>query len=220
MGRQLGLLLYKMVILEKVKVKDIHLIGHSLGAHVAHYASIWLRHLSTRTGEYWIPGRITGLDPAAPRFQGHLGTHLVKKDADFVDVIHTATIGKGPLVYNLLRGRLGMSELLGSIDFFPNGGTTPQPACVKETVISRFFSFPCSHIEALMYFRASLFSNRRVRDRGEMVYPSVKCDSMKHLNICEENAHSRDPQNKTQDISTMGIQAINFNGRGRHYLRT
>ena len=38
-GRQLGLLLYNLVALGKVEAKNIHLIGHSLGAQVAHHAN-------------------------------------------------------------------------------------------------------------------------------------------------------------------------------------
>ena len=60
---------------------DIHLIGHSLGAHTAGYAGEKLG------GNI---GRITGLDPAEPYFQGmpsHL--RLDYTDAQLVDVIHT-----------------------------------------------------------------------------------------------------------------------------------
>lgn len=60
---------------------DIHLIGHSLGAHTAGYAGEKLR------GNI---GRITGLDPAEPYFQG-MPSHvrLDYTDAQLVDVIHT-----------------------------------------------------------------------------------------------------------------------------------
>lgn len=60
---------------------DVHLIGHSLGAHTAGYAGEKLG------GNI---GRITGLDPAEPYFQGmpnHL--RLDPTDARLVDVIHT-----------------------------------------------------------------------------------------------------------------------------------
>ncbi len=60
--------------------KDVHIIGHSLGAHTAGYAGEHINKL----------GRITGLDPAEPYFQG-MGEHvrLDTSDADLVDVIHT-----------------------------------------------------------------------------------------------------------------------------------
>ena len=224
-GRQLGLLVYDLMVMKKVEPKDVHLIGHSLGAHVAHYASIWLRHLSRSYPHKsdpadWIPGRITGLDPAAPQFQGHPGTHLVKEDANFVDVIHTAAVGRGPEIYNLLRGRLGMSELVGSVDFFPNGGTTPQPPCAKETAITRFFSFPCSHIEALTYFRLSVFSEGRTRRRDEKVFPSLACNSTERLNSSNDTLFHASSADDTSSSGSMGMQAVNFKGRGRQCLRT
>ncbi|XP_069354959.1 pancreatic triacylglycerol lipase-like isoform X4 [Maniola hyperantus] len=59
---------------------DVHIIGHSLGAHTAGYAGERIKDL----------GRITGLDPAEPYFQG-MPTHvrLDPSDAQLVDVIHT-----------------------------------------------------------------------------------------------------------------------------------
>jgi len=60
--------------------KHVHLIGHSLGAHTAGYAGERIEGL----------GRITGLDPAEPYFQG-MPSHsrLDPSDAQLVDVIHT-----------------------------------------------------------------------------------------------------------------------------------
>lgn len=60
--------------------KDVHIIGHSLGAHTAGYAGERIDKL----------GRITGLDPAEPYFQGMPEQiRLDPSDADLVDVIHT-----------------------------------------------------------------------------------------------------------------------------------
>lgn len=56
------------------------MIGHSLGAHTAGYAGHAIEGL----------GRITGLDPAEPYFQGMPPfVRLDPTDADLVDVIHT-----------------------------------------------------------------------------------------------------------------------------------
>lgn len=72
---------------------DVHLIGHSLGAHTAGYAGEKLEGAI---------GRITGLDPAEPYFQGmpsHL--RLDYTDAQLVDVIHTD--GKSILFLGMLH---------------------------------------------------------------------------------------------------------------------
>ena len=59
---------------------NVHIIGHSLGSHIAGYAGERVAGL----------GRISGLDPAEPLFQGMPPfVRLDPTDALFVDVIHT-----------------------------------------------------------------------------------------------------------------------------------
>lgn len=79
-----------------LKVDDVHLIGHSLGAHIAGYAGAELQ------GQV---GRISGLDPAKPDFE-YMPSHvrLDPTDAMLVDVIHTdsgSTFGAGKYFNNL-----------------------------------------------------------------------------------------------------------------------
>ncbi|KAL0126495.1 hypothetical protein PUN28_005094 [Cardiocondyla obscurior] len=134
----------------------LHLIGHSLGAHICGFAA---KELKKRHNK-WTVQRITGLDPAQPCFKNaDRSVHLHKSDAPFVDVIHT----NGRFLTSL---GLGLPEAIGHIDFYPNGGKT-QPGCVKTN--SSYFSFLpismseiqraiCSHGRSYLYLTESLIS--------------------------------------------------------------
>jgi len=110
--RLVGLEVARLVKTLKIDPKKVHIIGHSLGAHIAGYAGEKIKGL----------GRISGLDPAEPLFQGMpTVVRLDPGDAQFVDVIHTDTKG-------FYKGGLGMQQPVGHIDFYPNGGEA-QPGC-------------------------------------------------------------------------------------------
>ncbi|XP_064116438.1 inactive pancreatic lipase-related protein 1-like [Macrobrachium nipponense] len=92
---------------------DVHIIGHSLGAHAAGYAGERIKGL----------GRITGLDPAEPMFQDlPIRVRLDPSDAKFVDVIHTDSD-------SIFLLGLGLEQPSGHLDFYPNGGRS-QPGCL------------------------------------------------------------------------------------------
>ncbi|KAJ8942722.1 hypothetical protein NQ318_017021, partial [Aromia moschata] len=98
-----------------VPLETIHIIGHSMGAHVAGVAG-------GRVGKGRI-ARITGLDPARPGFENARIEHkLDHEDASLVDVVHT---------YVRL---LSLQSPIGHIDFYPNGGRF-QPGCPDFTEI-------------------------------------------------------------------------------------
>lgn len=59
-GLEIAYLIKKLQQEHNLKPEDVHLIGHSLGAHTAAYAAENIPGI----------GRITGLDPAEPYFQG------------------------------------------------------------------------------------------------------------------------------------------------------
>uniref|UniRef100_A0A8C4JVT3 Triacylglycerol lipase n=1 Tax=Dromaius novaehollandiae TaxID=8790 RepID=A0A8C4JVT3_DRONO len=97
---------------------NVHIIGHSLGAHAAGEAG------KRRPGI----GRITGLDPAQPYFQDTpIEVRLDKSDAEFVDVIHTDSAPTIPYL------GFGMSTAIGHLDFYPNGGEQ-MPGCDKNAL--------------------------------------------------------------------------------------
>lgn len=133
--------------------ENVHLIGHSLGAHAAAEAG---RRLEGSVG------RITGLDPAEPCFQGTSEeVRLDPSDAMFVDVIHTDI---APIVPFL---GFGMSQKVGHLDFYPNGGRQ-MPGCQKNvlsTIIdinglwegTRDFA-ACNHLRSYKYYASSILN--------------------------------------------------------------
>jgi pimeloyl-ACP methyl ester carboxylesterase len=107
-GAEIARLINEMVKNVNANAVSFHIIGHSLGAHVASYAGERVKGL----------GRITGLDPAGPHFENMPAkVRLDENDAEFVDVIHSdGTSG------------LGLLQQSGTVDFLPNGGKN-QPKC-------------------------------------------------------------------------------------------
>lgn len=79
-GAELALLIQDLVKVANLTLSDTHIIGHSLGAHIAGYAGERVPGL----------GRITGLDPAGPYFNFMPpSVRLDTSDAQFVDIIHS-----------------------------------------------------------------------------------------------------------------------------------
>lgn len=65
---------------------SLHLVGHSLGAHICGF----ICHNLKRIQDKWIIRRVTGLDPAQPCFTtDDPAMKLDRTDAEYVDVIHT-----------------------------------------------------------------------------------------------------------------------------------
>ncbi|XP_023019189.2 phospholipase A1 3 [Leptinotarsa decemlineata] len=111
-------------------LRNVHLIGHSLGAQVSGFAGKHIQELTTGLKV----GRITGLDAASPLFEFPipLPIHLRinREDAAYVDGIHTNA------------GFLGYSIPFGNADYYVNYGGPVQPGCYD---INIFESFVCSH---------------------------------------------------------------------------
>lgn len=114
-GDKMGDFIVKLHEKLKIPLKNFHLISHSLGCHVASFMG---KRVFKVTGRK--VGRITALDPAAPIFAVpgvSEDKRINKDDATFVDIVHTD------------GGVLGFTEPVGTVDFYPNGGTAVQPGC-------------------------------------------------------------------------------------------
>ncbi|ODM96873.1 Lipase member H [Orchesella cincta] len=125
-----------------IDYSQVHIIGHSLGAHIAGATGYWV------TSKYSsIIGRATGLDPAGPLFSGqnNVDKRLHKGDATFVDIYHTN------------RGTLGDSaHQTGDINVYVNGGAS-QPGC--EEADSSGFAGYCSHSYSWQLWNSCSISN-------------------------------------------------------------
>ncbi|KAL4668571.1 hypothetical protein H8957_011258 [Semnopithecus entellus] len=131
----------------------VHLIGHSLGAHLAGEAGSRIPGL----------GRITGLDPAGPFFHNTpKEVRLDSSDANFVDVIHT---NAARILFEL---GVGTIDACGHLDFYPNGGKH-MPGC--EDLITPLLKFnfntykkemasffDCNHARSHQFYAESILN--------------------------------------------------------------
>ncbi|XP_061398701.1 inactive pancreatic lipase-related protein 1, partial [Musca vetustissima] len=150
-------------------VKDIHLIGFSLGAEVAGFIGQQLQEWSI------LLPRITGLDPALPLFEdGSSNRRLGPSDAQFVDIIHTD------------GGILGNPEAMGHVDFYPNGGHALQPGCARQEIANNRWLgilIGCSHQRAWEYFIESV--------HYPMAFPANRCEPSKLFGTCRDGGNGK-----------------------------
>lgn len=168
-GRIAAMLIYALRVVAGINTENIHLIGHSLGAHLTGYIG---NTLQDRFG-YKI-GRITALDPAQPHFSAtNPVVRLDTTDALFVDAIHTDA-------RPFMIGGLGYEEPIAHYDFYPNSGAN-QPGCNKGMMgfiknenqsafqgVKRFLA--CDHVRSHEYFLESINS-------AGCQFLGVECDS-------------------------------------------
>ncbi|XP_058840953.1 uncharacterized protein LOC131696429 [Topomyia yanbarensis] len=206
-GRQLAYVLKGLETHNKLNMSRVHLIGFSLGSHVAGYAGAELKGLH----------RITGLDPAGPLFESqHPQARLDDTDAGFVDVIHS----NGE---NLILGGLGSWQPMGAVDFYPNGGRV-QHGCSNlfvGAVTDIIWAPPasvegrslCNHRRAYKFFIDSV--------APKCLFPAFPCDN--YENFLKGDCFSCNRvQNgsETSVCGNMGYYADRSIGRGQLYLKT
>ncbi|CAG9761757.1 unnamed protein product [Ceutorhynchus assimilis] len=137
--------------LNQVQLEMIHLIGHSLGAHVAGIGGDLVRGGRV--------GRITGLDPAGPGYGDVREDHLKldRQDAKLVEVVHT------------FMKVIGTARPSGHVDFYPNGGQF-QPGCPELTSLKVAGSIFCNHGRSFELYAESI--------RNPWAFKSYKCKSL------------------------------------------
>lgn len=112
-----------------LNIKRVHLVGQSLGAHIAGFAGRYINENHPKGEKI---GRISGLDPAGPLYWKVLTIFenpysLRASDADVVDCIHSN------------GGYLGTANNIGTVDFLVNGGSY-QEYCGQFNSSFRFIS--------------------------------------------------------------------------------
>lgn len=129
-GEKVGSMIMCMHERYGMSLKTLHVIGFSLGAHVAGYAGKYVGGRKINT--------IVGLDPAKPMFKhSDPGRRLSNTDARYVEVIHTN------------GNSFGFLEPIGTSDYYVNGGMS-QPDC------GYIFSNICSHSRAYVYYERAI----------------------------------------------------------------
>ncbi|RVE53468.1 hypothetical protein evm_001838 [Chilo suppressalis] len=183
MGEKLGSILADLVN-EGLPASSIHIVGHSLGAHISGFTGKQFQKL---TGQR--VGRITGLDPAGPCFSNlEPELKLSAEDADFVDVIHTN------------GGVAGLKEPVGHVDYYPNGGEQ-QPSCLIDT---------CSHSRAWELMAESLHDQGAfpaVRCNSWEDFKKGNCDETSYMGIASQPGTKGKFYLQTADSSPFGLGA-------------
>ncbi|KAF5296938.1 hypothetical protein FQR65_LT10089 [Abscondita terminalis] len=132
--------------LQDIELKDVHVIGHSFGGHVAGFLGKYTDLECDQS-----IGRVTGLDAAGQLFRYKpVDDRLSEKDALFVDVIHTDF-------------QFGILQNCGVMDFHVNC-VYGQKACPKvsitdDTLVSDVY---CPSILSIILFTESINSNQLI----------------------------------------------------------
>ncbi|KAJ0179211.1 hypothetical protein K1T71_004923 [Dendrolimus kikuchii] len=139
-----------------LSANTLELIGGSLGAHMAYYASMRYQEL---TGQRI--SRLTALDPAGPCFRNLPRVERLNSDAaDRVDVLHTNIDG------------FGIAAPSGHVDFYANGGEY-QPSMTGSFILPCFLL--CSHVRSALYWVEAL--------KYPEAFIGVRCDTVSKVRV-------------------------------------
>ncbi|XP_037825825.1 pancreatic triacylglycerol lipase-like [Lucilia sericata] len=132
-GEQVANMVDYLASVYSMSLNTLHVIGFSLGSHVAGYCG-----KNVVTGQIRV---IIGLDPSLPLFKyEEPDKRLNNNDAYYVQSIHTN------------GGQLSFLEAIGRGAFYPNGGES-QPGCILDV------TGVCSHFRSYIYYAEAVAKN-------------------------------------------------------------
>ncbi|XP_037827291.1 probable phospholipase A1 magnifin [Lucilia sericata] len=129
---EIGKLIDFLVQNNYIKLEELVMNGHSLGAHVVGFTARKFQNIKT----------VIGLDPANPLILNYCRFRLCETDAKYVESIHTNV------------GNLGYLTPIGKGSFYPNGGHS-QPACPWY----HSFLGICDHSMSIKYYAEAIQLN-------------------------------------------------------------
>ncbi|XP_065359749.1 lipase member H-B [Calliphora vicina] len=204
----LAKLLEKFLNKHEIPLSEVHIIGHSLGAHIA-----------GNMGRYFngSVGRVTGLDPALPLFTPNAADSLHSNAALFVDVIHTDF----PV--------FGDNTARGMADFYPNYGHAPQKGCDDVDLITAskliFEAYSCSHNRAVLLYAESIALPQN--------FPAIPCSlaaiKTRNSGLCLQKLNKVIPTksslaeaiaSKNDEVIAYMGEAASRSASGLYYLET
>jgi len=201
-GEYFGACLAAMSNQYDIPGSEFHIAGHSLGAHTMGMAGRTFGLAKSGTD---IMGRVTGCDPAGPRFVDgkfneaipELHANMLATDsASFVDVIHTDGSLEPCGVCLPQDIHFGLLQQLGHVDFYPSGGRR-QPGCITGQDVGP----SCDHGRSVLYFLHSIWEPE--------LFPAQICDS---IEACSNEEVSGDASGEFMGASAQnpGSQVLRY----------
>ncbi|OXA51573.1 Endothelial lipase [Folsomia candida] len=177
-----------------LSLQDVHVVGMSLGCHVAGATAHYLQEKNGHNVSQNL-GRITGLDPARTFYPLRMVQRLRSSNggASFIDVYHTN------------RGILGeVYEGTVDLNVYVNGGII-QPGCGREDLTLVPLPGICSHLFAWEVFAASFH-----RDFFACPCTGSDCD-------CSVNCRTCSPSSDNNTAVKIGLN-VSKRTRGTYHL--
>jgi len=185
-------------------LENFHVIGHSLGCHVAGNMG---RTITAENGQKL--KHITAMEPAGPKFvEGNcVDIALRKTDAEYIDALHTDGAINEPFV---IRGELGdLRPTMADANFYFNGGHH-QPGCDASFGL-------CSHRRSFHYYAEAVQNRKAFKGFRCSLTPSLKHGWHK---LATDGCTKKKPQISNEAVTAYVTDVYAENPMGEFAIRT